>query len=519
MNKDNIDYTVYLVTDSGLVPEGLTLEHQVEQAIAGGATVIQLREKTAETRDFVKKAQKIHQLTKSRGIPLIINDRLDVVLATGAEGIHVGQDDMDIATIRQYLGPEKIIGVSVNDISEAEQAVKDKVDYVGIGAVYGTMTKELKKQPIGVSGVRKILEFLEGTAVKSVAIGGINSLNAGKVMCLSSSPQNQLDGVAVVSCVMAAKDAASATRSLVKVITNQPAWLRPQSTSLTAVDEILMQVPMVIAKVAEKSPLVHHITNNVVKNISANISIAVGASPAMSECPQEFEDFSNIPNAGLLINMGSTTVDGISMFEQAIKWYNRAGRPIVFDPVGAGASRYRKQLVADILNSGSIDVVKGNEGEITAAAGVAGVEMRGVDSVGSSSVQVKLDFAKKLATEAHTTVLMTGEKDVLVEGTGKQRAYLFENGHDYLSKITGSGCILGSLITACTAVAPEDRILSTSAALLIYTLAAERAVDRGTVQGPGTFVPALLDEVYAIALQCQNGSSSWLKNAKITPLH
>lgn len=513
----DVDYSLYLVTDTPMVPEGLTVEDQVRKAVENGATVVQLREKKADTRDFVERAKKIHAITQKAGVPLVINDRLDVALAVGAEGIHVGQDDMDIATLRNNF--KGFVGVSVNDVEETRQAIRDKVDYVGIGAVYGTATKDLRAAPIGVSGVRAILDVLKKEAdydIKSVAIGGVNHSNAQFVLFQSATPEKKLDGVAVVSCIMAQKDAAHATKTLADKIKTPGPWvgspISSKAKSQAEIAEQLAQVaPLIAQKVVEKSPLLHHITNNVVKNVSANISIAAGGSPAMSESAPEFEDFSKVPSAALLLNMGTAVPSNRDMMKHAITTYNSQGRTVVFDPVGAGASQYRRDLVAELLDTGVFTVIKGNEGEITACAKMQGATVRGVDSVGSASMETRIAICKKLAIENHTTVLMTGAQDVLVEGMAPHRVLVFENGHEYLGLITGSGCMLGSLVSAFCTVHPEDPIVAASSALALYTIAAERAVATGRVYGPGSFLPALIDSVYELS----RSQSDWGKGIKL----
>ncbi|ANB12469.1 bifunctional hydroxyethylthiazole kinase/thiamine-phosphate diphosphorylase [Sugiyamaella lignohabitans] len=530
IDKKVVDYSVYLVTDSSLVPESSSLVRQVEEAIRGGATIVQLREKEAETRDFIEIGKKIHELTRKAGIPLIINDRLDVVLALDAEGIHVGQDDMDIPTIRKHLGPEKIIGVSVSNIEEARQARVDDVDYVGIGAVFGTQTKNLKKSPMGTGGVSEILMVLNddeeeeqsasgetngnklARRIQSVAIGGINQSNAESVIKESFSAHDHLDGVAVVSCIIGAEDAFKATKQLKETVVEALDIMKSRT-----IRELLAATTYMVAAVAETSPFVHHMTNTVVTNFSANMTITVGASPAMSECVEEFDDFAKIPNSSLLINMGTATFEGLARFQAGMKAYYKQNRRVVLDPVGAGASQHRKNVLQQLLELGGFAVIKGNEGEITAAAGVEGAKVRGVDSVGSESIEKRFEIVEKLASTTGSVVLMTGEEDVLVHHDKKNtRKLLFRNGHEYLSKITGSGCVLGSLVTAFSACF-EDAFLATGAALLLYTIASERAVETGRVHGPGSFVPALIDQIYQISQESQNRDSSWISRAKVYP--
>lgn len=156
MSIRKIDYSLYLVTDRSLVPEGKTFLGQIERALEGGVTLVQLREKDTETGEFVQFASKVKELTRKYGVPLIINDRIDVAQAIDAEGVHIGQDDMSLAQARQILGPKKFIGVSCNNEEEAATAIRDGADYLGIGAVWFTSTKKNIKQPLGIEGVKSM---------------------------------------------------------------------------------------------------------------------------------------------------------------------------------------------------------------------------------------------------------------------------------------------------------------------------------------------------------------------------
>lgn len=160
MSIKKIDYSLYLVTDSSLVPDGKTFLGQIEKALEGGVTLVQLREKDSDTGPFVKLALQVKELTRRFGVPLIINDRIDVALAVDAEGVHIGQDDMPLAQARAMLGSKKIIGVSCNNEEEAKAAILGGADYLGIGAVWFTSTKKLTKQPLGVEGVKSKIKYV-----------------------------------------------------------------------------------------------------------------------------------------------------------------------------------------------------------------------------------------------------------------------------------------------------------------------------------------------------------------------
>lgn len=139
--KPEVDYSLYLVTDSTpAILQGRDLGDIVKQAIHGGVRVVQLREKSLSTADFIKRAKALRYVTRKNGIPLLINDRVDVALAVRCDGVHIGQDDMDVATARRLLGPGAIIGVTVSSVEEALRACRDGADYLGIGTVFATST-------------------------------------------------------------------------------------------------------------------------------------------------------------------------------------------------------------------------------------------------------------------------------------------------------------------------------------------------------------------------------------------
>ncbi len=202
--KTQIDWSLYVVTDAGL-SRGRSHLAVIEAAIAGGATVVQYREKAAATRQMIAEAQALRELTRRVGVPLIVNDRLDVALAIDADGVHVGQDDMPAALARRLIGPDKILGVSTANLAEAMQAVQDGADYLGVGPVLATPTKPDAAPPIGMDGLREICRHVP---IPVVAIGGINATNAADAIAAGAQ------GIAVVSAVVAAEDVATAARQL-----------------------------------------------------------------------------------------------------------------------------------------------------------------------------------------------------------------------------------------------------------------------------------------------------------------
>lgn len=201
--KKNVDYTLYVCTDRGLMSSP-TVEESVEQAIQGGCTVVQLREKSCSSREFYEMACKVKEVTDRYGIPLIINDRVDIALAVDAAGVHVGQSDLPAMVVRKILGDQKILGVSAATVEEAVRAQQEGADYLGVGAMYTTGTKTDTRN-VTRAGLTEICKEIE---IPVVAIGGINKENARELRGTGIS------GLAVVSAVVAQKNVAAAAREL-----------------------------------------------------------------------------------------------------------------------------------------------------------------------------------------------------------------------------------------------------------------------------------------------------------------
>lgn len=199
---------IYLVTDRGLCCNR-TLSDVVMQAVQGGVSYVQLREKDITTRLFVEEAIAIKKILKPHNLLLIINDRIDVALACGAEGVHIGQDDMPYAIARKLMGTKAIIGLSVETWEDVEESDMLDVDYIGVSPIFTTPTKTDTKGAWGLEGLAKIKAFSRHPLV---AIGGINEANAADVIAAGA------DCIAVVSAICAAPDPAAATRNLNKII-------------------------------------------------------------------------------------------------------------------------------------------------------------------------------------------------------------------------------------------------------------------------------------------------------------
>ncbi len=202
--RQSVDYTLYLVTDRDLSRERPT-PLVVAAAVRGGVTCVQLREKALSTRAFLAEARAVAAVLRATGVPLIINDRIDVALAAGADGVHLGQTDMPIADARPIVGPEMILGVSVESVDDARAAEAEGADYVSVSPVYATPTKTDTVAPLGVDGVAAVRAAV---SVPMVAIGGLNRETCEAVVRAGA------DGIAVVSAIVSADDPEASARDL-----------------------------------------------------------------------------------------------------------------------------------------------------------------------------------------------------------------------------------------------------------------------------------------------------------------
>ena len=202
MKLDKQSMRLYAVTDRSWLGDR-TLADQVEESLKGGATFIQLREKNLDFDSFVKEARAIKKLTDAYNIPFVINDAVDVALAVDADGVHVGQDDLDAGELRKLLG-DKIIGVSADTVELALKAEADGADYIGVGAIYATATKTDAE----VVTFETITAICQAVTIPVVAIGGLNESN---ILSLTGTG---VDGVALVSAIFSKQDIISATQAL-----------------------------------------------------------------------------------------------------------------------------------------------------------------------------------------------------------------------------------------------------------------------------------------------------------------
>lgn len=199
----NFDTTMYFITDSTNYSEDEFL-YRVEEACKGGVTLVQLREKERTTREYITFAEKVHEITLRYDIPLIIDDRVDVALAAGAEGVHVGQSDMPVAAARNLMGNDKIIGATTKTVPQAIEAYEQGADYLGVGAIYPTTTKVKTV----LTSVETLKEIVQAVPIKVNAIGGLNKDN---IHVLKGSG---IDGICAVSAIMKAESPCDAAKEL-----------------------------------------------------------------------------------------------------------------------------------------------------------------------------------------------------------------------------------------------------------------------------------------------------------------
>ncbi|MEO2075598.1 MAG: hydroxyethylthiazole kinase [Bacillus sp. (in: firmicutes)] len=242
-----------------------------------------------------------------------------------------------------------------------------------------------------------------------------------------------------------------------------------------------------LEKVREGKPLVHNITNVVVTNFTANGLLALGASPVMAYAEEEVADMAKIASS-LVLNIGTLNSQTVEAMIIAGKAANENGVPVIFDPVGAGATRYRTETAQKIMKEVYVSVIRGNAAEIANVVG-ENWEIKGVDAgdANGNIVEVAISAARKM----NTVVVITGKEDIVTDG---KKTYVVKNGHPILTKVTGTGCLLTSVIGAFAGV-EKDLIKAAIAALSFYGIAAEKAAEKTAKFGPGSFQIEFLNQL------------------------
>ncbi|WP_059052537.1 hydroxyethylthiazole kinase [Paenibacillus senegalimassiliensis] len=253
-------------------------------------------------------------------------------------------------------------------------------------------------------------------------------------------------------------------------------------------DTLEKQCSDLLVKVQKTKPLVHNMTNVVVTNFTANGLYALGASPVMAYAPEEVADMAKIAGA-VVLNLGTLSTPQVDAMIIAGRSANTHGVPVLLDPVGAGATTFRTESALRILRKVEVSLVRGNAAEIANLVGESR-EIKGVDA-GDSSGTEAAELAVKAARALNTTVAVTGREDVITDG---QRCRIISGGDALLTQVTGTGCLLTSVLGAFAAV-EQDMLLAGTAGLTFYGAAASRAAERTAQYGPGSFQIAFLDEL------------------------
>ena len=203
MNIDKQSLLLYAVTDRSWL-KGQTLAMQVEECLKGGVTFVQLREKNVSDEAFLAEAREVKKITDLYQIPFVINDNVEVALACGADGVHIGQKDQPVAEVRKKVGPHKIVGVSAQTVEQARQAEADGADYLGVGAVFPTSTKK----DADTLSFQQLQAICQAVSIPVVAIGGIDENNVEQLKGIG------IDGIAVVSAIFSKADIRQASKQL-----------------------------------------------------------------------------------------------------------------------------------------------------------------------------------------------------------------------------------------------------------------------------------------------------------------
>jgi len=240
----------------------------------------------------------------------------------------------------------------------------------------------------------------------------------------------------------------------------------------------------------EKTPLVICITNDVVKNFTANGLVALGASPAMSEFPADLEDLLKYAG-GLLINIGTLTDENWKLYQAALKIAEKYNVPAVLDPVACGAGEYRKKVADDLINNYKLAAIRGNAGEIASLVGI-NVASKGVDSAGVDNID---EIALAANEKFNIPIIVTGEVDAIaVNG----EVVTIHNGSAMMPKVIGTGCLLGAVVASFIGLEKGQELKSLETAMLVYNIAGEMAEKRPNGHLPGTFKVEFINALYEI---------------------
>ena len=477
MKKFNLH--LYLVTDEASKCRYSLLE-TVRKAADGGVTMVQYRSTNPDAGTCYREALPIRDFLASRGIPFIVNNRIDLALALEADGVHIGQRDLPVPSVRAMIGPDKILGLSVSNKEQLRAVDASLVDYLGMGPVFPTISK-LNAPP--VLSVEGFAALASQSPLPVVAIGGLDAERARQVRATGTA-----SGIAVVSAICGE----SGSRRTGSCLTDEPQETPDNQALFYAMlspTDLVQAVAADLEKIRETAPLVLSLTNSVVQPLTANLLLAIGAVPAMLNDAEEAADMLRSGTGALLVNLGTVTREQGAAMQTAVREANRLNIPWVLDPVAVGALSLRTRLAGQ-LKEQSPRIIRGNASEIMALAGYSSVT-KGPESTSSSADA--LHAARELALHTGAAVLVTGRTDYSTDG---RQVTATENGHAMMSRVTGVGCSMGALSAACAAVSPTPLQAAVSTAVLMG-IAGEMAFEQSPF--PGSFAVSLLDSLYALS--------------------
>jgi len=394
-----ISYKLYAITDRGWLEEGEELKDAVEQAILGGATIVQLREKSLEYNELKELALCIQEVCNNYNVPFIVNDNVELACEIDADGVHLGAEDMSIKKARSVLGSNKIIGATAKTVEQALLAEKAGANYIGSGAVFGSDTKT---DATNLS-IDSLNEICNSVSIPVVAIGGINAYN------VSALRGSSISGVSVVSGIFARKNKTKACRDILGNLYGRP--------------------------------VVECITNHVTTNEVANTVLAFGASPIMAHNINEVEEVQSSAN-GLLLNLGAT--DDYEAMKKAYAVANKQNHITVIDPVGVSGITYRRDFLKELLATSSPTCIRGNASEILAIYEGQNVTAGLDGSIDNTNIKA---VTQSLANSLNTIIVASGVTDIISDG---KCVYEISSGHAMQKSLTGSGCMLSACI--CSAL-------------------------------------------------------------------
>ena len=398
MDRDIL--SLYAITDRRWLKNGERLEDKVEEAILGGAGIVQYREKELKGEELKSQALRIKEVCNRYEVPLIINDDAELAADIDADGVHVGRSDIGVADARRILGNGKIIGATAKTVDQAREAYALGADYLGSGAVFGSETKtDAKYMSPELLGT-----IAESVPVPVVAIGGIDETN---VSGLKGLP---IAGVAVIHGIFGRRN--------------------------------VRQGAAAIRGHLYGRPVVQCITNHVTVNDVANVVLAMGASPIMAHHIKEVSEVQE-KAAALLLNLGAT--DDYDAMKEAMKTAVKYSHPVIIDPVGTAVSSFRRNQAEELLKIGIPACIRGNYSEILALC----KEEKTLNGLDDDRTYDNIEEMKEVVCEyagrIGTVVAASGVTDIISDG---KTTVCIETGHSMQRQITGSGCMLSAAIAS-----------------------------------------------------------------------